>query len=705
MQLEEIKKKLKDIKYIEQNSFQLIKKICNIYNSEPNNPEIQEIILRALDKKEHFGTNKIILNSLVREIGLFPYLELENSSVKDLCAFYAHVSPLSSDENPIVFHKEQAKVFYKLMSGSSVVLSAPTSFGKSFIIDAIISTQKFNNIVLIVPTIALIDETRRRLSKFKNIYNIITHGFQEKSKKNIYILTQERCLENSVIDQVDFFIIDEFYKLSQWADDSTRCALLNQAFYGLYKKCKHFYMLGPNISGISKEFKDNLEFEFIRLNYNTVVNEFHYNFSQDNNYDKLKLVLDEINDQTIIFCKSPKSANDVAKYLINQLSEIDSKLIKEFSDWIGKNYHEEWTLIKSLLHGIGIHHGRIPRAIAHFITRLFNAKKIKFLICTSTLIEGVNTNAKNIIIFDNYISNHEIDFFTFNNIAGRSGRMFKHFIGNVYLLQPPPDPQLPFVDIPAFSQDENINSSLLINIDEKDLKDDSIDRIRPILDNKFVSLKTIKSNVGVDPEDQINFANDLHINHLKWHQMFVWKNNLPTWNQLIFFSELIWTYFNGARLGNRSVASAKQLAYFIQLLSKKTLIKQMIIDKYKQGKVGIDEAVNQSLDFKKLWANFHFPKLLRTINSIQKEVYLHYKLKTSDFIFYSNQVENYFTNSSIIALEEYGLPIEISLEIKNIIDFNNKFEDIILDFKKLDLEQTNFSYIEKIIFKSFKSGL
>ncbi|GIA29442.1 DEAD/DEAH box helicase [Vibrio cholerae] len=88
----------------------------------------------------------------------------------------------------------QAKVFRLLTSGQNVVLSAPTSMGKSAIVDALIAERKFSKIVIVVPTIALIDETRRRIQKkFRHEFQIIHHGSQLKRKgKVIYILTQER---------------------------------------------------------------------------------------------------------------------------------------------------------------------------------------------------------------------------------------------------------------------------------------------------------------------------------------------------------------------------------------------------------------------------------------------------------------------------------------------------------------------------------
>ena len=146
----------------------------------------------------------------------------------------------------------QAKIFRLLISGQNVVLSAPTSMGKSAIVDALVAERKFNSIVIVVPTIALIDETRRRIQqKFSHEFQIIHHGSQFKRKKKvIYILTQERVNEREDLRNIDLFIIDEFYKLAYSNDDSSRVIALNIALSKLLTISKQFYMIGPYIDAI-----------------------------------------------------------------------------------------------------------------------------------------------------------------------------------------------------------------------------------------------------------------------------------------------------------------------------------------------------------------------------------------------------------------------------------------------------------------------
>src|SRR5690606_11557907 len=102
-----------------------------------------------------------------------PYLDPESLSSGDLLAYEYHRAP-ALERYSIVFHRPQAHIYRALARRESIVLSAPTSFGKSLLIDAIVATSMYNNILVVVPTLALIDETRRRLGKIAGGYSLIT---------------------------------------------------------------------------------------------------------------------------------------------------------------------------------------------------------------------------------------------------------------------------------------------------------------------------------------------------------------------------------------------------------------------------------------------------------------------------------------------------------------------------------------------------
>ena len=167
------------------------------------------------------------MDTLCIHFGLFPYLSPNRLvlSTAEALALEFHRPAVGIRGQDFIFHSEQATIFYRLLDGESIILSAPTSFGKSMILDALVASGEWNNLVVIVPTVALIDEVRRRLVSFTHRYTLITHPSQEPGEHNIYVLTQERFLELPAEPDVDLFMIDEFYKLGSHNPDDQRMSM------------------------------------------------------------------------------------------------------------------------------------------------------------------------------------------------------------------------------------------------------------------------------------------------------------------------------------------------------------------------------------------------------------------------------------------------------------------------------------------------
>ena len=118
-------------------------------------------------------------------------------------------------------------------------------------------------------------------------------------------------------------------------------------------------------------------------------------------------------------------------------------------DWLSKNYDVNWSLTKLISREIGVHNGRLHRSLSQIQVKLFEEETgIRNLISTSSIIEGVNTSAENVIIWRNRKGSAKLDDFTYKNIIGRGGRMFKHFIGKIYILEQPPIEGQTQLDIP-----------------------------------------------------------------------------------------------------------------------------------------------------------------------------------------------------------------------------------------------------------------
>jgi helicase conserved domain protein len=676
MKREELRNILRNEFSVDTNRFQIIKEIEILVATEQSIG--QEFVLRLLARINDFQGMESMIHSLVRQVGLFPYLEEENLSLKDTIAYEVH-RPSGFKEN-IVFHHAQAEVYYTLLRGENVVLSAPTSFGKSLIIDSIIASQKHSNIFIIVPTIALIDETRKRLSKFKDSYKTITHPSQSFSQRNIFILTQERAIEIIPNVNVDFFIIDEFYKLSPQKTDEERCHILNQVFYMLVKKDAQFYLLGPNIEQVTTSLLDNVKFKFIKTDYKTVVSERHP-INLKNGEDPIERLIElssSLEDSTLIFCQSPASANKVAKAFCdsNKFEKTDEN--KDLVDWLRDNYHSQWILPDCLEYGVGIHHGKIPRAIAQKCIKLFNEGKIRFLICTSTLIEGVNTKAKSVIVYDNKIARTKFDYFTFNNICGRSGRMGSYFIGHIYLFHEPPAPELPLVDFPIFTQTDDAPEKLLINVDVEDLNESSKRKLKKYFEQDVLSQETLKKNSYIDLDRQLDLANFIQGKLKEIHDLMKW-DQYPTNNQLKLSCMLIWPYFVSSNKRMYGVSSGKQLHFRLNQFREAGSIKNFItaiIDAEKAKTIdSINCAIELAFDIQRHWINYQFPRYLMSLGDIANDIFRKNNLPLCDYSYFASLVECYFMAPYVIPLDEYGLPIQISKKIGDIIKISSNMDD------------------------------
>jgi len=98
------------------------------------------------------------------------------------------------------------------------------------------------------------------------------------------------------------------------------------------------------------------------------------------------------------------------------------------------NTSDYWSLIQILTSGYGVHHGKFPKYIQKEVLKMFDEGDIDYLFCTSTIIEGVNTNAKNVIIINNSIGGNPMTPFALKNIKGRAGRYYHHFVGRVFYI-------------------------------------------------------------------------------------------------------------------------------------------------------------------------------------------------------------------------------------------------------------------------------
>ena len=694
---------------IKDQQFELLQAVAREATTDPESRIVKELLLRALEHRDDFTETQPILSSLVRQTGLFPYLlDYPVLGIRDLLALEFHRP--EALEN-IIFHQEQAPIYHKLLAGKNVVLSAPTSFGKSKIIDALIAKRQFKNVVVIVPTLALLDETRRRLQgQFSDHYHIVAHPSQHPAEgRNIFIFTPERVVSyKATFPKINFFVLDEFYKIGGQSEEDRRVVALNEAFYILYKNHKaQFYMLGPNIRAISEGANQRFNFEFISTDFQTVVADIItvHAPTEEDRYRELVRICREVKEPTLIYCKSLPQVNSVAETLLTsdvQGTSVDTELA---ADWLSHEFHPDWILPRALRAGIAIHYGPLPRSIAHEMVRFFNDDRIQFLVCTSTLIEGVNTRAKNVIIFDNKIAREKLDYFTFNNIKGRSGRMFEHFVGRVFQFHEDPQPELPFIDFPLHSQDGNTPESLLIQIDEEDLEEQARERIGNTVKGSPLPISVLRENHGIDPEAQIALAEEILSDLRRYNALLAWSN-MPKYEQLGACCALIWNFWIiRARNG---VYSAKQLTFKLwQLRDQLPLAKRIEIELEGDPQYAAktpNEAVERILRFDRNWANFDFPQYLMALQRIQAYIFKQKNMLYGDYSYYASQVESLFLPELCAALDEYGIPVSLAVRCKFLREAEN-VTDALRRLSKADLKKLNLHPYESELLQAVRKGV
>ena len=601
-----------------------------------------------------------LVNHLIRETGLYPYLQIETAEWQERFIHEAFKVDIGGKEATL--HREQSFLLKRLLDKENIAVSAPTSFGKSFVIDAFIAINKPKNVVIIVPTIALTDETRRRLyKKFANQYKIITTTDVELNEKNIFIFPQERAISYlNKIDVIDILIVDEFYKASSDFDKERSPALL-KAIIKLGQKSKQKYFLAPNINKIGENvFTKDMVFEEM-LDFHTVYLEKYDLYKEINNDEEKKSkylldILSKSKTKSLIYAGTYSHIEKVSNLLIANLSPSAKPLLVNFTDWLSKNYDANWKLTNLAIRGTGIHNGELHRSLSQIQIKLFEeADGFDNMISTSSIIEGVNTSAENVIVWRNRNGRSKLNDFTYKNIIGRGGRMFKHFIGKIYLLEEPPTNETNQLDIP-------FPDSILSDIDEvlyKDsLNNDQITKVVSLKKDMYELLgkesydKLLSNNLfQLNNADFIkNVAIDIRNNPNSWNGLgYLNSENTENWDRLLY--KII-----GLQPGNWDI-EYNRFVTFIKVLSQnwnKSIPE--LLDDLEEADINIDS-------FFKLERNvtFKFSALLSDVNELQKEI-----LKTGiDLAFFVSRLSHAFLPSVVYQLEEYGLPRMISRKLHN----------------------------------------
>lgn len=367
--------------------------------------------------------------------------------------------------------------------------SAPTASGKTFLIlqwlNDYIRTTESRVAVYLAPTRALVTEIEGELKELlRDTNNVSVHSIplvekyaeaHSQGKKAIFVFTQERLhlLINILKDNclIDLLVVDEAHKIG----DNQRGVILQDAVERISRinpslKAVFVSPATQNPEELLTDTPDGIAQASVDSDTPTVLQnvilaeqvrgkpkKWALNLVQTDgelplgilNLDnkagtvrkRLAFIAAAAGERggTLVYCNTAAEAEDVAlliSQLLDEEEEKDQELL-DLADLARKAVHRDYQLAPLVQRGVAFHYGNMPALIRMEIERLFKNGKIKFLACTSTLIEGVNLSCRTIIVRGprkgkgNPMKPHD-----FWNLAGRAGRWGNEFQGNIICIEP-----------------------------------------------------------------------------------------------------------------------------------------------------------------------------------------------------------------------------------------------------------------------------
>ncbi|MDT9677718.1 DEAD/DEAH box helicase [Pseudomonas sp. JV414] len=600
-----------------------LRNLCHACENVPKDPFLVELL------KQCIGSSRVFLyEEMLRERGV--EFQEENG------LFEVSQRSFYSLDSEILLTKEQKDLYDTFKEKRRLVVSAPTSFGKSRIVREIISHNSYESVMMVVPTNALLSETYFAFKQDENLkrYNLIysTHS-EPSSEPTIYIFTPEKFDVYTDEHQVsfDFFIFDEVYKVDS---SDNRSSVFASCLYKAYKERCDYYLIGPYFKSFSKEFLRRTKGHFEK--YNTdIVQKKVINYLSDKSVSidgaelkslkgkepRLMQILQSVSGQSIVYVGRKDSAETRAHYIAGKRSEdVKSEVLDELIEYIKRHISEEWRLLSCLSKGVAFHHAGVPKYIQSEIVDLFNAGVLDVIVCTPTLTEGVNTSAKNVIFYDTTKADIELSGFDVKNIVGRSGRFGHHFVGRAIFLEEHvavdeiDEIRFPIFDYDFISPEDNIQISLEdLNGNGQLQRDVIMERIF----SERVPLDLLKKNKYIPFEKQISL-----IQYLR-RERYIGRSlgglhSLPDKEQMSLIMELVHDQLFADTDKKESWTTAR-LSKFVKFqIYHKPSLKVMIAE---YNAVKEDTKIRNVLELIYRYFEFSLPKYLMAFERIFNFVY------------------------------------------------------------------------------------
>ena len=397
----------------------------------------------------------------------------------------------SSDEQRHPANRFQVDFWSALSSNQWISASAPTSAGKSFLlrlwVAEVFRKNKAALVAFIVPTRALIQEFSDGFSQDisnRILNNVTLHSLPIEEEfaadsGHLFVFTQERLhilLSRRKDIAFTLLVVDEAQKVG----DGCRGILLEQVIAECMRRSMETQIvfaspfvdnpaylnrgapMNQRTQSVEREVTtvtQNLLFasqkrgmpdiwnvSFVDGEKEIEIGSVTLPFRPTSTAKRLSTVSFALRSQTggnLVYANGAMDAEKFAQHLSegfrNQnIASIENEpRIAELIKLVRKTIHKDYLLVHTLKHGVAYHYGNMPLLIRTEIETLFRENVLHFLVCTATLIEGINLPCKVIFLRGPTKGRGKpmepVDFW---NLAGRAGRWGTEFHGTIVCIDP-----------------------------------------------------------------------------------------------------------------------------------------------------------------------------------------------------------------------------------------------------------------------------
>ena len=404
---------------------------------------------------------------------------------------------------------------------------------------------------------------------------------------------------------------------------------------------------------------------------------------------------------TMTFLSRTQVINKVSTILADNLPYKETSLLRDFNDWLKVNYGDSFSLCQLSERGIGIHNGKMHRSLSQIQVKLFECTEgLDTIISTSSIIEGVNTQAEQVIVWSNKNGLHKFDYFTYRNIIGRAGRMFKYFVGKVYLLEEPPVQEnttltIDFPDEVAESLDSE-DPGIEINQEQNNhIKEYEEFMMNALGAENFRQIRNLSIFKSCDPRILKSLIEKLKANP-NWPRGYAALAATNTYNWREPVLDVV------SLLGDNMARLIK-----IAIWKMPDNWTRSIAEVYSE----LSDISYEDLFSAERYLSYNLCSTLSVINILKKS----FDPTSPDISLFIGRAANAFLPKLVYQLEEYGLPRMISRKIQNsglinLEDDSVEISEIIKQFNNIGREKViqglnNLLPFDKFIINYFYDGI